>query len=267
MSKRYFKIDTGRYGGELVVGSINSKFVDYWAEKVEEDGDSDLIDTLQGFEWDDDDMGDNDSPVPKEEFYAWHECDDLEHVNGPFEDNDFHVVEIKLHQDAEYVDGIIQWKEGADHDYRVQMFEEIGDEERQSYQSCIYSRECYTTKSFLEEEDNEEEYTPVLNFFSSEKGGFGDVYVETEGEDFDPKLLQTGQVETDMATIIESYWYDRKPLQINYDYADTTGKGYYAGVGYVKKQWHDTQDTYINYDFEETDALKEAFEWFYEDIE
>ena len=84
MSKRYFRINTGRYGGELAIGECNKDFVDYWMPKVKEDGDGDLIETLQGYEWDDEDMKDSDSPIPKEEFYAWNECDDFEHANGPF---------------------------------------------------------------------------------------------------------------------------------------------------------------------------------------
>ena len=50
MSKRYFRINTGRYGGELAIGSVSKEFVDYWKPKVAEDGDSDLIEHLQGIE-------------------------------------------------------------------------------------------------------------------------------------------------------------------------------------------------------------------------
>lgn len=263
MSKRYFKINTGRYGGEMAVGSVSKEFVEYWKPIVAEEGQGDLIDTLQGIEWEDDDMGDPDSPKPNENFYCWNENDDMEHVNGPFADNQFEVVEIQLHEDAEYADGLIQWKEGVDHGYSTLMYEEIGDEESHDYQSCIYSRECYSSDEV--DSDNEEDYQPTLFFFSSEKGGFGEVYVETDGEDFDPELLQTGQIESDMGEIIESYWYDRAPLQIDFDYADTMGKGYYASVGFVNTKWHDESDKYVSYDMEETEIVKEAFDDFYED--
>lgn len=270
MSKRYFKIETGRYGGELVVGTVDRAFVDYWSPKVEDDGDSDLIETVTAFEWEGSEDGDPNSPKPTEEFCGWFENDDFEHVNGPFEDNKFVVTEIQLHEDAEYVDGMLQWKEGVDHDYTTRMYEEIteiGEEEQHDYQTHVYSREAYTSSTHLTEDDNEEDFAPVLCFFSSEKGGFGEVYVETGGEDFNPELLQVGVVETDLASIIESYWYDRKPLQIDFDNADTNGKGYYASVGYLKKEWHDSQDRYISYDMEETEAVKEAFDWIYEDME
>jgi hypothetical protein len=264
MSKRYFKIDTGSYGGEMAVGSVSKEFVDYWKPIIAEEGQGDLIEHLQGIEWDDEEQQDPNSPI-LEEFYCWNENDDMEHVNGPFADNHFRVIEIELHKDAEYADGMLQWKEGVDHDYSTSMYEEIGEEDTHEYESNIYSRECYTTDSF--DSKDEEDYQPTLFFFSSEKGGFGEVYVQTDNKDFDPELLQTGQIESDMGEIIESYWYDRVPLQVDFDYADTTGKGYYASVGYVNTKWHDESDNYVSYDMEETEIVKEAFDCFYEDRE
>lgn len=264
MSKRYFKIETGRYGGELAIGEVSPDFVEYWQDTVEDDGDGELVSTIIGYEWDEEDRdGDPNSPKPKEDFSAWYECDDFEHINGPFEDNKFNVCEIKLHEDAEYVDGTIQWKEGAEHDYDVQMYEELDELGDFDYTSGIYSRECYA----IGNEADDDETVPVMIFLSSEKGGFGVVYVETNGEDFDPELLQTGAVETDLASIIEQYWYDRKPLQVDFDSADSVGKGYYAGVGYLNKKWHDKNEDYVTYDMTETENVKEAFEWFYEDRE
>ena len=70
-----------------------------------------------------------------------------------------------------------------------------------------------------------------------------------------------------MGEIIESYWYDRKPLQVDFDYSDSMGKGYYASVGYVNTKWHDVSEKYVTYDMEETENVKEAFDCFYEDRE
>ena len=265
MSKRYFRINTGRYRGEVAAGEVSKEFVDYWMPKVKEDGDSDLIEHLQGIEWEDEDMMDPDSPAPGEDFYCWNENDDLEHTNSPFADNDFEVTEIKLHEDAIYEDGLIQWKEDVDHDYSTMMFEEIDEGEYFSYEACIYSRECYS--SSMDEDAVKADYKPTLFFLSSEKGTFGEVYVETDGEDFDPELLQTGQLECDMGEFIESYWYDRKPLQVDYDYSDSIGKGYYASVGFVNTKWHDESEKYVSYDMEETEYVKEMFDDWYEDRE
>lgn len=263
MSKRYFRINTGRYGGEVAVGGVSKEFVDYWKPKVDEDGDGDLIEHLQGIEWDDEDMMDPESPK-LEDFYSWNENDDLEHANGPFADNEMEVTEIKLHEDAIYEDGLIQWKEDVDHDYSTMMFDELDEGNYFPYEACIYSRECYSGDV---DSEKEADYQPTLFFLSSEKGTFGEVYVETDGEDFDSELFQTGQLECDMGEFIESYWYDRKPLQVDFDYSDSMGKGYYASVGYVNTKWHDVSEKYVSYDMEETENVKEAFDCFYEDRE
>lgn len=259
MTLKYYKIYTGRYGGELTVGTINEDFAEYWAPIVEEDGDSDLIATLHSYNWDD---GDEDgvhkqSPAPADDFVMW-ECDDLEHLNGPFADNKYTVHEITLHADAEYVDGMLQWKEGVDHDYTVRMYDETEDEVGTFDYNALYSRECYSSYNNASEAA-EVDGIPVLNFFSSEKGSFGEVIIETL-EDFDPELLLVGQVETDLATIIEQYWYNRVALQVDFDGADSTGKGYYASVGFANPAWHDKPDQYISYDMSETAYVKEAFD-------
>ena len=55
MSKRYFKINTGAYGGEITCGEVTPEFYQYWIDREE----SDLIDAMfsdgEGFE---------DSPIP-----------------------------------------------------------------------------------------------------------------------------------------------------------------------------------------------------------
>ena len=205
--KRYFKINTGRYGGELTVGEIEPQYVDYWQDKFEsnEAEREDLVESIINFEWEDEQKFD-DVPRVTKEFCAWNECDDLEHLNGPYDDNQFTVTEIQLHDDAEYTDGAIQWVEDCEHDYSV----------------------------------------------------------ETNNCDFDPELLQIGIVETDLANIIESYWYDRAPLQPDFDYADTIGKSYNAWVGYAITEYHEQSDLYITYDFSETKNLKEAFDDWYD---
>ena len=121
-------------------------------------------------------------------------------------DNEFEVVEIQLHEDAEYADGLLQWKEGVIHDYSTSMYEEIGDEESHDYQPCTTAENVILVTKLIQ--IMKKTINQHCFSFSFEKGGFGDVYVETDGEDFDPELLQTGQIESDMGEIIESYWYD-----------------------------------------------------------
>jgi hypothetical protein len=262
--KRYFKINTGRYGGELTVGEIEPQYVDYWQDKFEsnEADREDLVESIINFEWEDEQTFD-DVPRVTKDFCAWNECDDLEHLNGPYDDNQFTVTEIQLHDDAEYTDGAIQWIEDCEHDYSVDMYTELEEIGQYDYPAQVYSRECFT-QHIRQPDITEPASKPVMMFHSSEKGGFGDIYVETNNCDFDPELLQIGIVETDLANIIESYWYDREPLQPDFDCADTIGKSYNAWVGYAITEYHEQSDLYLTYDFSETKQLKEAFDDWYD---
>ena len=77
MAKRRFRIDAGPYGGELALGQVDKEFVDYFIDKDE----SDLIEhvnptngmvlKIKQFQI-------------KEDFYAWYECDDIEHLNNAY---------------------------------------------------------------------------------------------------------------------------------------------------------------------------------------
>ena len=102
------------------------------------------------------------------------------------------------------------------------------------------SRECYAQK---EEPEDLEGFTPVLCFHSGEKGGFGQWFIETD-EPFDPKKLAFTQLETELCELVTDMYYDKQHLETNYDYMDSTGKGYYAYVGWLKDEWWDSHDKY-----------------------
>jgi hypothetical protein len=113
--------------------------------------------------------------------------------------------------------------------------------------ACLYGREAYTQNSEPDWEDIDKEkddYVPVLNFHSSEKGNFGCWFVETEGEPFDKYKFTYGIVETNMGEFIDRVYYDGKELDCEYDYADSIGKAYYAEVGWFNRRWHDSYDKY-----------------------
>jgi hypothetical protein len=66
-----------------------------------------------------------------------------------------------------------------------------------------------------------------------------------------------------MGEFIDSVWYDKKELETDYDYNDTTGKGYYAGIGYMNTKWHDIGDKYI----EGAESLNVYWEEFDDEVE
>jgi len=227
-TKRRYRIEGSRYGGEQSIGTVSSQFVDYWLAK-ENEGDSDLVETVIAFEWEDASDADPNSPVPSDTFSGWYENDNKEHINGPYADGGFVVTEVPANGSDDY-----SWDGPR--------------EEISAYQ--LYSREAYVSNQ-VPTDTELADYVPVLCFHSGEKGSFGCWFIDLVGEEFDPKKLAFSSVETDLAEIVENVWYDKQQLEQEYDYADTTGKGYYACVGYMNTKWHDQSDTYTEEFLEE----------------
>ena len=186
---RYFRVYTGRYGGELCIGQIPQEELDRFKDADE----SDIINHYCDY----------DNEV------QWHEIDGIEHLSGPYADSSYYVQE-------EDVDG-----------------NAIGDEIGPFDYNHLYGREAY-----LSEDSRGNETVPVLQMHSAEKGGFGEVLIESE-DDFDPDKFYVGIVESDVANLIESYYYDKKEIEPDFDYADTIGKGFYAFVGEMVMAWYD----------------------------
>jgi len=251
MAKRRFRIEGGRYGGELVLGEVNPAFASYYADKQDE-----LVDAvLEAEDWEPKEDEDNDTlldpeglphpALPGEDFYMW-ENDGFEHINSAYADGGFTVYEVPA-------DG------SDDYDHENEVYEGDG--------IHVYGREggYFGTDDepevINEEDEKGNKYVPVLAFHSSEKGGFGCWFVETDGEDFDEFKLGYGVVETNLAEFVDAVFYDKVELDTDYDYMDSTGKSYDAQVGWLNIKWHDSQENiHENIDeyFEEFD---ENAEW------
>ena len=157
MSKFLYRVDGGRYGGELAIGKVTAEFVRYWQDKDQDD----LVSHIVGLDWDDSEDVDTNSPDPYEDmdyWNNWYECDDYEHENGYYADCKFSVHDVSGNDpESEEAQG---WDEDA---VEVDPYH-------------LMSRECYAQK---EEPEDLEGYTPVLCFHSGEKGGFGQWFIET----------------------------------------------------------------------------------------
>jgi len=111
-----------------------------------------------------------------------------------------------------------------------------------------------------EPDENGNRYIPVLAFHSSEKGTFGCWYLDTD-EPFDIQRLAYGVVETNVAELVDRVYYDKEELDTDYDYNDTSGKGYYADVGWLNTKWHDAHHDYNTLDKETWDEFDENVEY------
>ena len=195
MAKYRYRIEGGRYGGEAVLGTVNPAFASYYAD---EENQGDLVDAvLESEDWEPNEEVDNDTlldpegiphpAIPGEDFYMW-ENDDIEHINSAYADGGFFVYEVPA-------DG------SDDYDHEKEVYEGEG--------ILVYGREggYFGTDDepelINEEDEDKNKYVPVLAFHSSEKGGFGVWFVETDGEDFDEFKLGYGVVETNLAEFID----------------------------------------------------------------
>lgn len=225
MAKYRYMIHGVGYGGELVVGTVKEDFVRYWLPRVEEEGADELIEALHEdheFDEPEDALLDPDvAPLPIEDYVsgAWYELDDIEHINSTFADGYFEVYELD------------------DND------EEVDDTNtRYNLNEChvLYGRECYFGNEREESDNDEDEIVPVLSILSSEKGGFWNAIIETD-EPFDIELVAVGNVESNLGELSETIYYDGKELELEYDFADSSGKGIYAELGWLNKRWHDAE--------------------------
>ena len=225
MAKFRYRIEPGNYGGELTVGEVSEAFVEYWKHEEQED----LIDAVISFDdYNDDEPEDaleNPDAPPMLDSY-WHDIDDLEHQNGAYSDGSWTVTPVPA-------DGSDDW---------------AYDDHAEFEPTHMYSRECYISDEI--DEEYEDQTVPVLAFHSSEKGSFACWFLDTD-EEFDAGKLNFGSCESDLADLVESVYYGKEELESNYDYNDTTGKAYYAHVGYLNRRWHDTLDHYTVEQLEE----------------
>jgi hypothetical protein len=225
MAKRLFRVDSGVNGGELVIGTVNADFVEYFVNSDE----SDLIDHISNSECDPDEC-DPDAPEIKDGFCAWTECDDIEHLSGVFADTEWSWVEITGDVEAGS-------EESMENEYEGEQFEPLH----------LFDREAYheDNDSAIEEHPNHE-IRPVLVYHSEEKGGMGCWFVETDGEDFNPDKFCFSSVSTSLAEIVEHAYYDKEPLECNQDWASTRGKGDTVKVGWMNMQWRDTLESWLD---------------------
>ena len=240
MAKRKYRIEGGHYGGECVIGEVNNHFVSNTVTLDE----SQLVDTILEFDdWnpDIDENAEIEDPEqlspPREDYYMW-ECDDIEHINGPYADGGFTVYEVPA-------DGSDNW----DYDNEVWQGEAIH----------MYGREGGYFGS-EEPEKVTDEVVPVLAFMSSEKGTFGVWFVELD-EEFDPYKLGMGVVETNLGEFVDRVYYNKVELDTDYDYNDTTGKSYHAEVGWLNKKWHDSYEQYEELDEDYLTEFDENANW------
>ncbi len=276
--KRYFMLDFGGQGGEFVVDTVPEEFVQYWLDEDRKHLLSDHIMAMhekaaygEDFDEDTDDEDededseeggfDSNSPEvsPGRKYVEYWELDGIEHdtvVSAEY--SSFTVTEIELHPKAVYQDGAVDWD---DKETKKRNFDWSQNKYTEKGESKDYStdgrKQVYCTEMFVYDNKKDcEDPVPVLMIYDAQKGSFGRVVVETNGEDFDVDKLVFGVCENTMTTHIDQYFYDKKQLSVDMDYLSTWGKGFHTSVGYMPKS--DTEWNYeelLKYGWEELEDM------------
>lgn len=255
--KRYFMLDFGGYGGELMVDRVPEEFVEYWLDKERNHSLSEHIMAMHeqaGFgdiDNPDDELPegfDENSPevFPGRKYVEYWELDGIEHdtvVSAEYAS--FTMTEVELNPKAVYKDGSVDWD---DKECKKRNFDWSQNKYTEKGESKDYNTEgrkrVYSTEMFVHNNKKDcEDPVPVLMCYDGQKGSFGRVIVETDGDDFDVDKLVFGVCENTMTTHIDQYFYDKKPLNVDMDYLSTWGKGFHTSVGYMPKS-----DTEYNYE-------------------
>ena len=255
--KRYFMLEFGGNGGEFMFTHAPEDFVKYWLDKDRETSLSDHLFAMHegamGFsddmldEEEDDEVTldvpegfDEDSPEVREgtKYIEYWDLDDIEHdtvISAEY--SSYSVVEVNVHSKAVYSNGSLEWDEKErnkrNFDWSQNLYTEVGESKDYGCDSVPY---VYSVENFVHNtKKGLVDPVPVLQMYDAQKGTFGRVIVQTNGEDFDPKKLVFAVNENTMTTHVEGYYYDKKQLSVDMDHLSTWGKGFHASVGYIPK--------------------------------
>ena len=213
--KRKFRIEGGNNGGETVIGTVSVEFVKYWQQRDS----GDLIEHLESIR--EGKEGDANSPPMRDgKNFSWQENDNIEHLLRPYApsaENGFKVEEI--------ITGGVGINEK-----QVINEKQITDDSVQ-----VYGREIYTSQINIDDENPDDDVS-LLTFHRHEKGDLASWLVETDGEDFNPKKLAYGILETDVGEFVDSVYYDKKELVIDGG-GDSQSKHCVAQVGVIPSRW------------------------------
>jgi len=199
---RYFTIQLAGYGGETVCGTLTKEQYDFWKDLEEED-------IIAHAFWDPYEENDE-NPVfnPEDPRFLgyWNELDDLYHGNAVTADSCYITITE--------IDSV---------DYQATEIAELVDQSWTEFESQ-YSPEC----NEVDEEEIGEDTPYGFTGFSSEKGTFAEYIIETEGNLDLSKFKFCLTLNPNSDTILEITEYAGEDVDI--EYGDTTGKGYYANV-------------------------------------
>jgi hypothetical protein len=163
--------------------------------------------------------------------------DDIEHEHMLNPDyTQYTVVEIIPDPRTEYTHGELSWQDSVtkkrNFDWSSKMFTEVeGTSKEYGLTNCVVDRDLLLDN----DKDSLEDPVPVIMMYDSQKGTFGHIVIQTNGEDFDPKKFAYTSMTNTMSNGVEGYYYNKESLSVDNNDLSTWGKGFHASVGWVEK--------------------------------
>tara|TARA_R110000744_G_scaffold264979_1_gene379142 strand:- start:866 stop:1474 length:609 start_codon:yes stop_codon:yes gene_type:complete len=198
---RYFRVQLSGRGGETVCGSLTEEQYHFWKDLEE----SDIINHAFDDPYEENDTNPVFDPEDPRFLGYWNELDDLYHGNAVTADSCYITI-----------------TEVNSVDYQATDIAELVDQSWTEFEA-EHTPDC-------DEEDEEDPGDAQYGFtgYSDEKGTFAECLIQTDG-DFDiAKLKFCLTLNPNSDTILEIIEYNGEDVDI--DYGDTTGKGYYASI-------------------------------------
>ena len=199
---RYFRVQLSGRGGETVCGSLTEEQYHFWKDLEE----SDIINHAFDDPYEENDTNPVFDPEDPRFLGYWNELDDLYHGNAVTADSCYITI-----------------TEVNSADYLATDIAELVDQSWTEFKAQ-YSPECYE----VDEEEIGEDTPYGFTGFSSEKGTFAEYIIETKGNLDLSKLKFCLTLDPNSDTMLEITEYAGEDVDI--EYGDTTGKGYYANV-------------------------------------
>lgn len=200
--ERFFKVDFGRYGGEVAMGEITAEQFDYWYGKDEELGEH-----INEIDWAPEEQTENDIPAEARFIKPFYEYEDICHLSGPeFADGQWMTItetdkdgNALQTDDGEFVeDTVIDMKD----------FKKLG----------------VKTKCIAEHNSGSKSCKDKYYFFGQyfNKGGwYSNEIIQTGPKGFDFKKMKIGYENADGFKVFNEFEYDGNNYFLE---EDSTGK-------------------------------------------
>jgi len=150
----------------------------------------------------------------------------------------------ELIDDIDFLDSDLECIYGGYADTYFNVYEIQGDDEIEIHEHIHFtpfiSREIYMREV---DEDITEGSSPIVTYHASEKGTFGDWYIELDG-DIEVGKIALSTVETYVGEFVEGLYYDGKLLEIDLEWADSFPKHEEAYIGWLDLKSYEKVDIF-----------------------